>query len=276
MSGLKVGILHPGEMGVAIAQSAMDSGCTVFWASTGRRPQTRQRAERAQLIDLVTLERLCEECAVILSVCPPEFADAVAQAVAATGFTGIFADLNATAPQRKIALARTLSEQRMRFVDGGIIGMPTRTPGQTTVFLSGEAAYDVAACFAKGAIGASILGDQPGRASALKILFAAYNKGTIALLTSLYAAAQHYGLLDELQRQLAGRGLALPTLEAQILRSAPRAWRWVAEMHEISAALEAVNIPGDFHRAAAIVYERMASLKDAEGLGISDVISKAG
>jgi 3-hydroxyisobutyrate dehydrogenase-like beta-hydroxyacid dehydrogenase len=263
-------------MGVAIAQSAIDSGCTVFWASQGRRSQTRNRADSARLIDHVTVDRLSEECDVILSVCPPEFADDVAQAVAATGFTGIFADLNATAPQRKIAFGKMLRGRRMRFADGGIIGMPTRTPGQTTVFLSGEAAHDVAACFAKGAIGASILGDEPGRASALKILFAAHNKGNIALLTSLYAAAQHYGLLDELQRQFAGRGLALATIEAQILRSAPKAWRWVAEMHEISAALDAVNIPGDFHRAAAIVYERLATLKDAEGLALSDVISKAG
>src|SRR3954451_17677650 len=98
MSGLRVGVLHPGAMGVTIAQSAMDSGCKVFWASDGRRSNTRERADRAGLIDLATIDRLCEQCAVILSVCPPEFAADVAQTVAATGFTGIFADLNAVAP----------------------------------------------------------------------------------------------------------------------------------------------------------------------------------
>jgi 3-hydroxyisobutyrate dehydrogenase-like beta-hydroxyacid dehydrogenase len=276
MSALKVGVLHPGAMGVSLAQSAIDSGCDVFWASAGRRSSTRERAERAGLIDLATTERLCDECAVILSVCPPEFAADVAQTVAATGFTGIFADLNAVAPQRKTAFAKAMNERRIRFADGGIIGLPTRTPGETTVFLSGDAAPDVAACFAKGAIGASILAGEPGRASALKILFAAHNKGSIALFMSLYAAARHYGVLDELQGQFAERGLALATIETQILRAAPKAWRWVAEMHEISAALEAVNLPGDFHNAAATVYERLASFKDAKSLALSDVISKAG
>lgn len=276
MSGLEVGILHPGAMGVSIAESVIDSGSRVFWASHGRRPGTQARAERAGLVDLVTIDRLCARCAVILSVCPPEFADAVAQAVAAAGFTGIFADLNAVAPQRKTALATTMRERGIRFADGGIIGLPTRTHGQTIVFLSGDAADDVAACFANGAIGAKVLGGESGRASALKILFAAQNKGRIALFTSLYAAARHYGVLDELQEQFAHRGLAPATIETEIVRAAPKAWRWVAEMHEIAAALEAVDMPGDFHRAAAIVYERLASFKDAESVALSDVISKAG
>jgi 3-hydroxyisobutyrate dehydrogenase-like beta-hydroxyacid dehydrogenase len=276
MSRFDVGILHPGAMGVSIAQSLVDSGCRVFWASAGRRSSTRERAEAAGLIELATVEQLCAKCAVILSVCPPEFAGEVAETVAATGFTGIFGDLNAVAPQRKIALARTMRERGIRFADGGIIGLPTRTRGETTVFLSGEAAHDVAACFADGAIGATVLGDEPGRASALKILFAAHNKGTIALFTSLYVAARYYGVLDELQGQFARRGLAVTAIETQIVRAAPKAWRWVAEMHEISASLEAANVPGDFHQAAAVIYERLASFKDADSIALADVISSAG
>ena len=275
MAALEVGILHPGAMGVSIAESVIDSGRRVLWASEGRGASTRARAERAGLVDVVTIDRLCARCEVILSVCPPEFAGEVAETVGASGFTGIFADLNAVAPQRKTALAAVMSERRIRFADGGIIGLPTRSHGQTTVFLSGEAAHDVAACFARGAIGAKVLGGEPGRASALKILFAAQNKGSIALFTSLYAAARHYGVLDDLQDQFAHRGLALAAIETQIVRAAPKAWRWIAEMHEISSALEAANEPGDFHRAAAAVYERLAGFKDAESVGLSDVIAKA-
>jgi hypothetical protein len=46
-------------------------------------------------------------------------------------------------------------------------------------------------------------------------------------------------------------------------------------MHEISAALEAVNMPGDCHQAAAVVYERLASFKDAKSPALSDIVSKA-
>ena len=37
----KIGILHPGEMGVSIAASAVNSGHEVYWVSMGRSEQTR-------------------------------------------------------------------------------------------------------------------------------------------------------------------------------------------------------------------------------------------
>jgi hypothetical protein len=49
-----------------------------------------------------------------------------------------------------------------------------------------------------------------------------------------------------------------------MVRAAPKAWRWVAEMHEISEALEEAGMPGDFHAGAAKVYGRLVRLKDQE------------
>jgi 3-hydroxyisobutyrate dehydrogenase-like beta-hydroxyacid dehydrogenase len=245
-------------MGVSIASSAIDAGCEVYWASEGRRSFTRDRAEAAGLRDAGTIARLCELCPIIISVCPPEFAWDVARAVVATGFQGILADVNALTPQNKVKMA-TLG---LKFADGGIIGLPSRIPGETTLFLSGPAAQEVAECFTGGAISAVNMGPEVGRATALKILFAAYNKGSIALFAALYAAAEQYGVLQELQGQFVHRGLSLEKIEAQITRAAPKAWRWVAEMHEISESLEAVGMPGDFHQGAAKIYERLVGLKD--------------
>lgn len=275
MSGRRLGILHPGAMGVSIAESAIESGCEVYWASEGRSPPTRERAEQAGLRELASVREMCERCPVIISVCPPEFAPAVAREVAATGFQGIFVDANAGAPRHKIELGREMEARGVRFIDGGIIGLPSRTTGETTLFLSGAEAKEAAYCFINGAIGAVVLGPEVGRASALKILFAAHNKGTIALQTTLYAAAEQYGVLSELQEQFVHRGFSLQKIETQILRAAPKAWRWVEEMHEISDALEAVGMPGEFHQGAAKLYERLVDFKDAEELSLADVIASA-
>ena len=264
MSAQRVGILHPGAMGVSIASSAIDNGCEVYWASEGRRGVTRDRASAAGLVDAGTVAQLCERCPVIVSVCPPEFARDVARQVAAAGFRGVFADVNALAPQHKIAMGVEMEALGIRFVDGGIIGLPSRIRGETTVFLSGGAAEEVAACFTTGAIAASVMGPEVGRASALKILFAAYNKGSIALFAALYAAAQHYGVLDELQGQFTHRGLSVEKIEMQILRAVPKAWRWVPEMHEIAETLETAGMPGEFHEGAARVDERLRGFKDQE------------
>lgn len=276
MARQKVGMLHPGAMGVSIAESALESGCEVYWAAEGRSLATRARAQRAGLQELSSIREMCDLCPVIISVCPSEFAPAVAREVAAAAFTGIFVDANAGAPQHKIELGREMEKAGVRFVDGGIIGLPSRVPGETTLFLSGPTAKEAACCFAKGAIGAVVLGPEVGRASALKILFAAHNKGTIALQTALYAAAEQYGVLPELQEQFVHRGFSLQKIETQILRAAPKAWRWVEEMHEISAALEAVGMPGEFHQGAANVYEQLRDFKDRDGFSLADVIGTLG
>jgi hypothetical protein len=108
------------------------------------------------------------------------------------------------------------------------------------------------------------MGPEIGRASALKILFAAYNKGSIALFASLYGAAQHYGVLEELKGQFTHRGLSVEKIEMQMVRAAPKAWRWIAEMDEISRALEDAGMPGEFHQGAGKVYGRLKDLKDRD------------
>ena len=85
----RIGILHPGDMGVAVAATARNSGHEVYWASEGRSADTRKRASDTGLVDAGSIAGLCERCEVILSVCPPEFAGAVARDVAGRGFRGL-------------------------------------------------------------------------------------------------------------------------------------------------------------------------------------------
>ncbi|MEP6963089.1 MAG: DUF1932 domain-containing protein, partial [Acidobacteriota bacterium] len=263
--------LHPGAMGSSVAESALDNGCEVYWVSEGRSPASRKRA--AGLVDAGTLVRLCELCPLIVSVCPPEFAAGLADAVLAAGFQGIYVDANATSPQHKIEVARRMEAGGVRFVDSGIIGLPSRKFGETTLLLSGAAAEEVAGCFAKGPIVPQVLGPEIGRASALKICFAGYNKGMIALYTALFGAAEHYGVLEELKGHFTHRGLSLATIETQMRRAAPKAWRWVPEMHEIAATLEAAGMPGDFHRGAAQIYERLAGFRDTEDGSVEKILA---
>ena len=73
----KIGILHPGQMGVVVAKTIRNSGHDVYWASAGRSTESRGRASEAGLTDAGSVERLCKICAAIVSVCPPEFAEAL-------------------------------------------------------------------------------------------------------------------------------------------------------------------------------------------------------
>lgn len=270
----KIGILHPGAMGAAVAASARSSGCDVYWISAGRRSATRCRAEAAGLIDAATLPALCELCPVIVSVCPPEFAELLAEQVTAAGFRGTYLDANALAPARKQRMAQRMESAGIRFVDGGIIGLPPTGPGETWLCLSGSAAPDLTAYFSNGPLTAEVTGAEIGHASALKMCFAAHNKGMIALRCAVLATARHYGVLDDLKRQWTRRGLSVPTVEREIQRAAPKAWRWEPEMHEISATLAAAGMPPEFHLAAAEIYNRLRAFKDTDDATMDEIIGK--
>lgn len=272
MTAQRIGILHPGEMGSAVAATVRNSGHEVCWVSEGRSPRTRERAVSAGLTDARTLAHLCATCPVILSVCPPEFAADLAGQVLSHGFRGTYLDANAISPPHKQRIAALMQASGVRFVDGGIIGLPPKARGQTWLYLSGEHADSIACLFQAGPLEAEVIGSEAGKASALKMCYAAQNKGSIALLTAVMGAADRLGVLEDLKRQWTRVGPALPS-EGHILRAAPKAWRWTPEMHEIAATLESAGMPPEFHQAAAEIYEMLREFKDADP-SIEEVLKK--
>lgn len=270
-----IGILHPGNMGVSVAASARNGGNTVYWASEGRSAATRERAEAQGLVDAGTLAALCGRCEVILCVCPPHAAEDVARDVAAQGFAGLYLDGNAIAPERARRIGEIVEDAGARFVDGGIIGGPAWSPNSTWLYLAGPEAQAMADCFSGGPLGAVVIGDQPGSASALKMCYAAYTKGSTALICAVVAAAEVLGVRDDLEHQWARNGSTFAEDTRQRVRGVTaKAWRFHGEMDEIAATFAGAGQPSGFHEAAAEVYRRIARFKDApETPAFDDVLA---
>jgi len=262
MSGLKIGVLHPGAMGESLAATAKNTGHEVYWASAGRSHETRQRAMKHDLQDAMTVENLSGICSVIVSVCPPHAAEAVASQVLASGFKGLYLEGNGMSRDRAKRIGGWMAQVGISFVDGGIIGGPAWEPKTTRLYLAGEDADRAASCFSAGPLETRILGDSIGRASALKMCYAAYSKGTTALLCAVLAAAEGLGIRDELEEHWSwDRSEHLAQAKERVRRASAKAWRFVAEMHEIEMTLGSVGLPGGFHFAAGEIYDRMARFK---------------
>lgn len=267
MTSKKIGILHPGNMGISIAATMQNSGNTVYWVSEGRSLDTHQRAENYGLVDAGSLEKLCEICSTIVCVCPPDVAEEVAYQVFAQDYQGIYLDANAISPQRAMRIGQAAIGAGVKFIDGGIIGGPAWQPGNTWLYLSGVDAEGVADIFSAGPLETSVIGKEIGRASALKMCFAAYTKGTTALLCAILAAAETLDVRDELLMQWSRNGSSFAEEATErIQRVTAKAWRFAGEMDEISATFDEVGIPGGFHAAAGIIYRRIAGFKDAQGI----------
>jgi len=248
-----VGVLHPGEMGAAVAGALRERGETVLWASAGRSAATAERAEAAGLEDAGDVAEVCRRCEILLSICPPHAAVEVARA--ASGFTGIYVDANAIAPDT----ARAIAKLQPRLVDGGIVGPPPSRPDTTRLYLSGGEAAEVAALFAGTNLEARVLSGEPGAASALKAAYAGWTKGSAALLLTMRELARAEGVENALLEEWR---LSIPELEEHVAgaeRSARRkGWRWVGEMEEIAHSMAAHDLPTGFHEAAAEVFRRSA------------------
>jgi hypothetical protein len=117
--------------------------------------------------------------------------------------------------------------------------------------------------FGAGPLEAVVLDAPPGAASALKMAYAGWNKGSQALLAAIRAFAIAEGVDAAL---LAEWKISKPDLPASSERAvhdnAKKAWRFVGEMEEIARSLAAVGLPPAFHEAAREIYARLADFKD--------------
>ncbi|MBO9576927.1 MAG: NAD(P)-dependent oxidoreductase [Sphingobium sp.] len=257
MTGHRIGLVSPGAMGSAVARRLTDAGHEVLTALAGRSAASRARAEAAGMRDATDAELAA--CDMLLSIVPPAQAEGLVERLLphlrAQERKPLFVDANALNPASKRALAARLCEAGCDMVDGAIIGPPPTGGNRvTTTFLSGPRAAEAMILDVPGC-GASVLDGDVGAASALKMCYGGINKGVVGLASALIRAAHRHGAGDALRAEMQR---SMPDLFARYQRQipdmVPKAYRWVAEMEEISAFL------GEDDAAAGQLFEAMAGL----------------
>ncbi len=194
----------------------------------------------------------------------PTPATEVAQDVAATGYQGQYLDANAIAPSKLAAIDALLSGHSIHLIDGSLIGGPVwpseAANGQTTLHLSGAGSDAISALLTGSPLKTAVLSKQLGDASALKMVFAAFSKGSAALTAEILNVAEQYGVREQLNeaigQQTAGQW------QRSLAGTASKAWRFKGEMQEIAETFEAVGAEPGFHQAAAAVYQKLSAHKD--------------
>jgi len=247
---VRVGLLHPGEMGAAIGALLVERGHDVLWCPEGRSEATARRAAAAGLHAVPSMQ----EAEAILSVCPPHAALDVARSLA--GATALVIDANAVSPMTADRIGELIGE---RWADGGIVGPPPRREGTTRLYLSGPRAVEASLLFEGTVLEPVVLEGSPVAASAVKMAYAAWTKGSAALLLAALDTARATGVEDALRSEWRR---SQPDLDARsqsaAASAAAKGWRWVGEMHEIAATFAAAGLPAGFHEAAAEMFDRAA------------------
>ena len=254
-----VGILSPGDMGEGVGGSIRAQGFEVITVLAGRSEETRMRAQRAGFREVADLKTLVVEADLLLSIMPPERAEAVAEEVISamreTGCVLTYADMNAIAPDTAKRIAKKLSATDATFIDGGIIGWaPFNSSADSRLYVSGPAAHLMNPLDGNGKRVIQ-LGDEVGRASAVKMVYASVTKGTDSLLTAAYTVAEALGICDVMEVEWAA---SQPDAFARMGRRIPAlpadAGRWIGEMEQIAETYASVGVTPNYHKGAAEIY----------------------
>jgi putative dehydrogenase len=261
-----VAVIAPGMMGAAVAGRLVENGLKVLTSLTGRSADTLARAKKHGLTAASDEEIAAADF--ILSILPPGDAVALAQrfagALTASNSKPVFVDCNAVSPPTVERIATVIAPTGSPFVDAGIIGAPPK-PGDAgpRFYASGPEAQRFARLKEFG-LDVRLLGGPMTAASAMKMSYAGITKGTQALGAVMLLAATRGGTADALLAELqSSQPQMLAWLKRSLALMPPKAYRWVAEMHEIADFVGEDPAGHELYVGAAHFYEQIA--RDFEG-----------
>ncbi|HEY5167330.1 MAG TPA: DUF1932 domain-containing protein [Pseudolabrys sp.] len=256
-----VAIIAPGNMGAAVAKRLTEHKVTVLTSLAGRSEASFARARAAGMTAVD--DRQLVEADFVLSIVPPGDAVALAKRLAgvlsAANSKPIYVECNAVSPHTMIEIADVIGATGCPFVGAAIIGPPPKPDTSNTKFYSAGPAAGIFAKLNDYGLIVRVLAGPLTAAAALKMSYAGITKGFTALGAAMMLAATRGGSAQALQRELAE---SQPALLGYLIRQMPgmyaKAYRWVAELEEISTF---VGEDYDEHAmldAAARFYERIA------------------
>ena len=270
-----VAVIAPGMMGAAVGKRLVDNGVKVLTSLQGRSGETAARAKAAGMAAVSDEEIAGSDF--FLSILPPGDALALVQrfapALKASNAKPVYVDCNAINPATVERVAAAVAPTGCPFVDAGIIGSPPK-PGDAgpRFYASGPAASRFASLRDYG-LDIRVLDGAMSAASALKMSYAGITKGTQAIGAAMMLAATRAGSADALFKELQGsQKEMLAWFQRALAAMPPKAYRWVAEMHEIAGFVGDDPTASELYQGAAHFYERIA--EDFDG-GKTDVAALA-
>jgi len=272
-----VAVIAPGAMGAAVGKRLVDNGLKVLTSLKGRSPDTQARAKAAGMAGASDEEVASSDF--ILSILPPGDALSLAQrfapALTASNAKPVYVDCNAINPKTVERVAAAIAPTGCAFGDCGIIGQPPgplpqagedRVKGSPRFYASGAGAPRFATLRDHG-LDVRVLDGAMSAASALKMSYAGITKGTQAIGAAMMLAATRAGNADDLFAELQGSQKEMfAWFKRSLSMMPPKAYRWIAEMHEIAGFVGEDPAAHELYQGAAHFYEHIADDFDGDKL----------
>lgn len=258
-----VALMSPGDMGHSVGALLKRNGVRVIAALEGRSQRTVDLALSAGIETVADDVAMIEAADLLLSIVAPAEAEALAarlaKAIAKAKVDLIYVDCNAVAPSTTVRIAEIIQGAGGRFVDAGIVGPPPREDSRATRFYASGAEADQLAVLNDFGLDIRVIGERIGDASALKMCYAALNKGTVALMTGVSVMAERLGVMEAFDHELTeSQEPVRRRMHQQVPGMVPKAHRWIGEMEEIAKTFESADLTSAVFEGIADIYRLVA------------------
>ena len=254
-------LISPGEMGSPIAKYIISSGIKVISPLNSRSEETKKRSIKSGIEDSKTLIESMKQTDLIISILVPSEAENLCKEIAnyskEIDKEIYYADLNAISPKTVQDMKNILSNTKIKFIDGGIIGGPPTSDKFPRIYVSGIYSKIFMQLNNLGMEVIDMSGDI-GDASAIKMAYASITKGYSSLLIAAVTLAIKTNNFDAFMDELE---FSQPKIfdDLKKLKSIPsKAHRWIGEMNEISNTFIENGISGNFHKGSFDIYSKVS------------------
>ncbi len=242
-----VGILYCGDMGSALAQLLREQGFRVTTTCEGRGRRTRERAQRAGIEILPTLDDVIRVADIVVSLVLPDVALNTARQYAARCQLAppgtLFVDANSVDVDELREIEGAFQGTKIELVDATIHGGAGRLRDLAVLYLGGTAASELTARLDKF-MRTEIVGPRLGDAKRMKLLLAALSKSLNVLFLEVALLAQKAGSLDLLLSQTKFFYPGIMTAIERMLPTYPEhAARRVVELESIQHLAHELDAP---------------------------------
>jgi 3-hydroxyisobutyrate dehydrogenase-like beta-hydroxyacid dehydrogenase len=239
-----VALIGFGEAGSTFAGAA-------GWAAHARGwdvlPERRAVMADCGVMEAGSACQALERADLILSLVTADQALPAAQDYAASIAQGaLWCDMNSVAPETKRAAAALIGAAGGRYVDVAVLAPVDPARLAVPLLLAGLAAADAESALRDaGFTNVRVVGEEVGKASAIKMIRSVMVKGIEALTDEMMQAAEAAGVVDEVLSSLDASEKAMPWKEKaayNLDRMAVHGLRRAAEMEESAKTLEALGV----------------------------------
>lgn len=189
----------------------------------------------------------------------------------------VLIDINSVSPGRKRDTAAAVEAAGAHYLDMAVMAPVHPKKHATPVLLAGEPAERLLPQLQALGFSASVVGPEPGAATAIKMVRSLFVKGLEAITVETLLAAQASGCFSEIYASLSA---SFPGLDwarfadYQFERTTRHGHRRAAEMRESGATLDALGLQGGLAREIAAVQEAMGTAGVSPGESLPDTVQQ--